>query len=296
LDSQSFGNLRQFIIDNADSIDVIKDTFSTITEESSNLTQEQIDNINQLIQDVELNNLVDKINDVSQAILAVFNQLSGQISSVVSQQNALLLEQLAYQEEQTLATIGDATEEARQEQERVRKEFAEQRFEIEKRARISELQFSLADSIANGAAAVISALTVAPPAGFILANIVGAITAAQIATINNQIAFTKSKQFVARRGGLLQGADHENGGIMASGGLVLEGGEAIINRNAVSQFSDILSQMSMSTGGRPLAGDDSRIVEEIRRQNQRPIKTYVLDSDIQEARKINQRLDEISRL
>ena len=296
LNDVEFNNLREFIKQNSEDIDGIAEYFKNISEGTTNLTKEQIANINQLIKDIQLNNLADNIAEVAQDIAQLFTSLSGQISAIVSQQNSLLLEQLAYQEELTLATIGDATEEARKEQERVRKEFAEQRFDIEKRARISELQFSLADSIANGAAAVISALTVAPPAGFILANIVGAITAAQIATINSQIAFTKSQQFIARRGGLLQGADHENGGIMATGGLVLEGGEAIINRNAVSQFSDILSQMSMSTGGRPLAGDDSRIVEEIRRQNQRPIKTYVLDSDIQEARKINQRLDEISRL
>ena len=52
----------------------------------------------------------------------------------------------------------------------------------------------------------------------------------------------------------------------------------------------------MSTGGRPLVGDDSRIVEEIRRQNQRPIKTYVLDRDIQNTRKINDRLSQLARL
>ena len=296
LNDFEFNKLRDFIKQNSEDIEGIAEYFRTITEESSNLTQTQIDNINQLIENIQINNLVDKINTVTESILGTFNQLSAQISSIVSQQNSLLLEQLNQQEKLALASIGDATEESRKEQEKVRQRFAIQRFEIEKKSRISELQFALADSIANGAAAVISALTLPPPAGLILSNIVGAITAAQIGVIKNQLDFTRSKQFVARRGGLLRGADHENGGIMASGGLVLEGGEAIINRNAVSQFSDILSQMSMSTGGRPLAGDDSRIVEEIRKQNQRPIKTYVLDSDIQDARKINQRLDEISRL
>ena len=296
LDKDAFKNLRQFIIDNADSVETIEDTFKTISEGSSNLTEEQIANINQLISDIKLNNLVDDIDEVAQKVVQLFSQVSGQISSIVSQQNSLALEQLQYQEELTLATIGDATEEARKEQERVQKQFAEDRFNLEKRARISELQFALADSIANGAAAYISALTVAPPAGFLLAQLVGGITAAQIAVINSQIGFAKSKQFIARRGGLIQGASHEQGGIMANGGLVVEGGEAILNRNAVSQFSDILSQMSMSTGGRPLVADDSRIVEEIRRQNQRPIKTYVLDQDIQDTRKINARLEQISRL
>jgi len=292
LDETAFKNLRQFIIDNAESIGAIKETFGTLSVESSNLTQEQIDNINKLIEDVELNNLITRIDQVAQAVVQIFGNVSGQLSSIVSQQNSLLLEQLAYQEEMTLATIGNATEEARQEQERAQKEFAEQRFNLEKRARISELQFALADSIANGAAAYISALTVAPPAGYVLANISALLAAAQIATIRSQIGFTKSKQFIARRGGLIGGASHEMGGMT----LNAEGGEFLVNRQAVSQFGDLLSQINTSTGGRPLAMDDSRIVEEIRRQNQRPIKTYVLDQDIQDTRKINARLEQISRL
>ena len=293
LDSDAFKNLRQFIIDNADSVETIEDTFKTILDGSSNLTEEQIANINQLISDIKLNNLVDDIDEVAQKVVQLFSQVSGQISSIVSQQNSLALEQLQYQEELTLATIGDATEEARKEQERVQKQFAEDRFNLEKRARISELQFALADSIANGAAAYISALTVAPPAGFLLAQLVGGITAAQIAVINSQIGFAKSKQFIARRGGLIGGGmSHEMGGMT----LNAESGEFLVNRTAVSQFGDMLSQMNTSTGGRPLSMDDSRIVEEIRKQNQRPIKTYVLDQDIQDTRKINARLEQISRL
>lgn len=296
LDDLSFENLRNFIKENAGSIDEIEATFKKIQQGSNNLTEEQIANINRLIDDVKINNLVLKIDDVAQKVVQVFTQISSQIGSIVSAQNSLLLEQLAYAEEVTLARIGNATEEAAAEQERVRKEFAKKRFDVEKQARVNELQFSLADAIANGAAAYINALTVPPPAGFALALLTGVITAAQIATIRAQLNFTKGKQFVGRRGGLLTGPSHENGGIMANGGLVLEGGEAIINRNAVSQFSDILGNISTSTGGRPLTGDNSLIVEEIRRQNQKPIKAYVLDQDIQDTRKINSRLEQISRL
>jgi hypothetical protein len=77
---------------------------------------------------------------------------------------------------------------------------------------------------------------------------------------------------------------------------VLEGGEAVINRNAANIFGDLLSQINTSTGGRPLSVDDSALVQEIRRQNQRPIRTYVLDSDIQDVRKINEKLERIAEL
>lgn len=289
--------LENFIEQNRDRIDEIQEYFSTLTTENSNLTEEQLNNINNLIDNIETENLLQDINDIGQAIISVFQDVSGRISAIVSQQNSLALEQLAYQEEQTLATIGDATEDAAAEQERARKEFARKRFELEKSSRVTELQFSIADAIANGASAVLNALATVPfPASIGVSALYGAITAAQVATINSQLQFTKSKQFIGRRGGLLVGNSHENGGIMANGGLVLEGGEAVINRNAVAQFSDLLSQISTSTGGRPLVGDDSRIVEEIRRQNQRPIKTYVLDRDIQNTRKINDRLSQLSRL
>jgi hypothetical protein len=296
LDGESFKNLRQFIIDNADSIDAIEETFKTISENSENLTKEQIDNINTLIENIKINNFVDDIDKVTQNVVQLFTSVTGQISQLIAGAASLQLEQLAYQEAQTLSTIGDATEEARAERLKVEEEFAKKRFEVEKQARLSELQFTLADTIANGAAAYISALGTPPPAGFILAQLIGGITAQQVGLIRSQIGFTKSTQYIGRRGGLISGADHENGGVMASGGLVLEGGEAIINRQAVSQFSDILNQVQLSTNGRPLVGDDSRIVEEIRKQNQRPIKTYVLDQDIQDTRKINSKLEQISRL
>lgn len=296
LDDIEFKNLRQFFIDNADAIGTLDEEFKKIQEGTSNLTADQIENINTLIDNIKLNELLDDINEIAQAVVGIFTSASSQLAGIVSAQNSLLLEQLAYDEAIALETIGDADEDARKEQAIAQEKYAKQRFEIEKSARVSELQFSKADALANSAAAYIAALTVAPPAGFILAQITAGLAIAQIATIQSQINFTKSKQYVGRRGGLISGNSHELGGVDMGGGLNLEGGEFVMNRSAVGEFGDILSQMSTSTGGRPLAMDDSRIVEEIRKQNQRPIKTYVLDSDITEARKINSRLSEISRL
>jgi len=64
----------------------------------------------------------------------------------------------------------------------------------------------------------------------------------------------------------------------------------------VAQFSDLLSQINVQTGGRALSIDDSALVQEIRKQNQKPIKTYVLYNDIRDTNKINTRLEQISRL
>lgn len=289
--------IKAFIKNNKDKIGETQEFFKGLTAENSQLTEEQIANINNLIDGIKVDGIVDKIAEVTNAVVGLFTNVSQQISSIVAAQNSLLLEQLAYQEEITLKEIGDATEEQRAEQEIARKKYEKQRFDIEKSSRISELQFTLADTVANGASSIISSYqTLGYPLGIPLAAIMAGIVASQVATVNSQLNFTKSKQFVGRRGGLIGGASHELGGVDMGGGLNLEGGEFIMNRSAVGEFGDILSQMSVSTGGRPMSMDDSRIVEEIRKQNQRPIKTYVLDSDITEARKINSRLDEISRL
>ena len=297
LSDAQFAQLENFVNTNRDKIGEIKKFFATATDENTNLTEEQIDSINTLINGIETQELAGKINDIAQQVVGIFNDITGQIQGVISDSISLQLEQLDYYTEQALAQVGDETEKQRAIQEEIRKQAEKERFELNKKARLTDLQFALASTVANGAQAAINAIaTVPPPGGQILAGIYGLLTAAQLAIINDQIGFVKSTQFQARRGGLIMGESHEYGGVIARNGLELEGGEAIINRNAVSQFGDLLSQINLSTGGRALTGNDSDIAQEIRQQNQRPIKTYVLYDDIQNTNKINNKLEQISRL
>jgi hypothetical protein len=238
------------------------------------------------------------IKEVADKVLAAFSDISSRLSSIFQAQNSLLLEQLAYAEEATLATIGDATEREREEQAKVQKEYAKKRFEVEKQARIQELEFSLFNSIAQSAGAVINALaTIPPPFGAIYAGVLVGLTAAQIAVINDQINFTKSKQFIGRRGGLIEGASHDtiSGGVPA----MLEGGEFVMNKEAVRNFGDTISSINTATGGRPMTIDDSRIVQAIAKQNlstKTPIKAYVLYNDIQDTTKLNNKIEKLARL
>ena len=298
LTEEQFKQLQAFVVANKDKIDTIKDFFSTATEETTNLTEEQIEAINKLIRNIEVDTIADKINDIATQVVQVFNDITGNIQGIISDSISLQLEQLDYYTEQALAQVGDETEKQRQIQEEIRQDAEKSRFELNQRARLTDLNFSLASTIANGAQAAINAIaTVPPPGGQILAGIYAGLTAAQVAVINDQIGFVKSQQYQpARRGGLVIGNSHEYGGVIARNGLELEGGEAIINRNAVSQFGDLLSQINLSTGGRALTTNDSDIVQEIRQQNQTPIKTYVLYNDIQNTNKINSKLEQISRL
>jgi len=242
---------------------------------------------------------IEGIKEVADVVLQVFNDILGRLQNLIQSQNSLLLEQLAYAEEVALAQIGNATEREREEQAKVQKEYAQKRFELEKKARIQELQFALASALVAGAGAVINALALPapPPIPQIYAGVVAGLTAAQVVIIRDQIQFAQSKSFVGRRGGLIMGESHEgaNGGVPA----LLEGGEFVVNKEGVRQFGDIISQINTSTGGRALTIDDSRIVQAIASQNtanKQPLKAYVLYNDIQDTTKLNQKITQLARL
>lgn len=244
-----------------------------------------------------------KFKKIADIILTLFTDISGRISEISGQQSSLMLEKLAYEQEATLAIIGEANTENKKENEKIAKErlkiekqYAKEKFDIEKKARIQELQFGLANAISQSAQAIINAFATLPPAAAIpYALILGGITAAQIAVINDQIQFTQSKAFIGRRGGLIQGDTHEDGGVPA----LLEGGEFVMSRAAVDTYGDTLGMMNASVGSRALAIDDSRIVQAIAKQNTAtkvPLKTYVLYNDIQNTEKLNNKIEQLARL
>ncbi len=244
-----------------------------------------------------------KFKKIADMILSIFTDLSQRISDVSAQQSSLMLEKLEYEKEETLAKIGEANTKSDKENKKIleerakiEKQYAKDRFEAEKKARIQELQFGLANALAQSAQAIINTYATLPtPAAIPFSLLLAGITAAQIAVINDQIQFTQSKQFIGRRGGLIQGATHEDGGVPA----LLEGGEFVMSRAAVDTYGDTLGMMNASVGARPLAIDDSRIVQAIAKQNTStkvPLKTYVLYNDIQNTEKLNNKIEQLARL
>ena len=250
-----------------------------------------------------LTDFLNQAKDITDKIVSNFNDIAGRLQDILSTQNSLLLEQLTYAEQLALKNIGEANTESAAENKKIEEEklkisqeYAKKRFEIEKKARVQELQFSLASTIASSAQAVVNALATPPlPVGIALSAVIAGLTAFQVATINEQIQFTKSKEFIARRGGLIQGDSHEGGGVPA----LLEGGEFVMSKSAVDIYGDTLGVMNASVGSRPLAIDDSRLVQAIAKQNiatKAPIKTYVLYNDIQNTEKLNNKIEQLSRL
>lgn len=110
----------------------------------------------------------------------------------------------------------------------------------------------IANTIMNTAQAVVSALSVAPPAGFILAAIAGAIGAVQLGIIASQ----KAPEFA--KGGYLPGPSHKDGGMPVinprTGQKVaeVEGGEVILSKATVRNNRNLVAQLldaSMNRGG-----------------------------------------------
>ena len=244
-----------------------------------------------------------KFKKIADMILSIFTDLSQRISDVSAQQSSLMLEKLEYEKEETLAKIGEANTKSDKENKKIleerakiEKQYAKEKFNADKNARVSELQFGLANAVAQSAQAIINTYATLPiPAAIPFSLLLAGITIAQIATINDQLQFTKSKQFIGRRGGLIQGATHEDGGVPA----LLEGGEFVMSRAAVDTYGDTLGMMNASVGARPLAIDDSRIVQAIAKQNTStkvPLKTYVLYNDIQNTEKLNNKIEQLARL
>ena len=265
-------------------------------------TQETTKSLKKSFQDTFSESEFKKIADI---ILSSFTQISSQLSSIVQQQNSLLLEQLDYQQAQALKAVeelGDESVEGQKirdaERLKVEKDYQKKKFEAEKKARVQELQFALANSIAQGAQAIINAYATLPiPAAIPFSLALGALTAYQVGVINDQLQFTQNKAYLGRTGGLVEGSSHDTYG----GGVptMLEGGEFILNREAVRAYGDQISSINTATGGKPMSIDDSRIVQAIAKQNlstKTPLKAYVLYNDIQDTTKLNKKIEQLARL
>ena len=233
--------------------------------------------------------------------LEEFNQLVGQTAGLVAQYYQFQLKQLDDTSKAALEQVVGDTEQANQKRLELEKQYQLQKAELEKRALIKSLQFQLVQAIADTAQAVVSNLEIPP-----LAIAVGVLGAAQIALIGQQLAYAQSLAGGGRikmgAGGMVMGPSHEYGGVSFAGGVNLEGGESVINRNSSLNYASLLSRINQSGGGQPLVNNASnslmeeRLIQAIAKANQEPIRAYVLNSEITSGQAINRRLNELATL
>jgi hypothetical protein len=234
--------------------------------------------------------------------LGEFSSLVGRTASLVAQSYSLQLEQLQKTNDKALSQIVGDTEEANQKRIELEGQFQKQKAEIEKKALIKSLQFQLIQAIADTAQAVISVIE-----NPILAVIVGALGAAQVGLIAQQLQTAQSMAGGGRirmgAGGMVVGPSHENGGVsFASGGVNLEGGESVINKMSSLNYGGLLSQINQSGGGSPIVNNPSnslmeeRLIQAIAKTKNEPIRAYVMNSEITNGQAINRRLDELATI
>ena len=220
-------------------------------------------------------------------------QLSVQVFQQYLQTTLMLLQE---QEKRVLDQIVGDNEDAEIKRTEAREFYENKRKEITKQSQLAQLELTRLQAIAEAALAVNKAYAQFGAAGFGPAALLAAIGAAQVLVISQQINAVRN----LARGGLLDGPSHEYGGIpLAGGGVVAEGGEAVINRQGSINYRGLLNEVSMSSGGAPMVSssfDDTRLIEAITKQNRDPIKAYVLEQDITRSQSVNKRLQQLSKI
>lgn len=238
------------------------------------------------------------IDDLKQGIQAFQTGLQA-VQQALADYYSFQFDQLEKRNKRVQDTIVGESKRANELRLEQEKAYTAERERLEKRQAKIQLRLTLAQTVANVAQAVAQTLSIP-----LLAGVVAAAGAAQIAIVTRQIAtldaYNRGGKLRKGQGGLVVGPSHEMGGVkFQGGGVELEGNEAVINRVSTLRYADILSSINVSGGGKPIVMsnfDDSRIVEAIAKQRQTPIRAYVVESDITNAQTINKRLELLSQI
>lgn len=249
---QNFLKINQQLVQQV--IDLTSQAVSTLFDALNTSLNNQLGALEEKLTatEVRLNALQSSYQDA----LALEKELEDQLSTARDGNYQQLVTRLDGERSKRAALAAQiANEEAK------KAEYEKKRIELERKAFNLRKAQSIAEATIRGAVAAINALTVAPPAGFVLAGIIGAITAANIAVIASQ---------KYKRGGVLEGPLHEYGGVQLGGGAEAEGGEFITNRKATALFRPQLEAINNAVD--PITG-------QVRIPNQANLNMAVNDPD-----------------
>jgi len=235
-----------------------------------------------------------------------------QLTLSLGEKSQLEIERLEQQREESLSNIVGDTEEAEKLRAEITEDTNRQIVEVERKARLRELQFTKIQGVADLAQALINAQKLPPPFNVIQSGIVGTAGAIQLAVIESQIQDLQSAQGF-KTGGFVSGPGTSTSDSIPA---LLSDGEFVVNAKSTKRFLPLLEKINnqeeqfrkFNNGGFVLDGssfmgstlqnnfDDSRIIEELRRVRQEPLRAYVFEKDITDAQQIEKRLQELSKL
>ncbi|MHC4647310.1 MAG: hypothetical protein ACYTBJ_17605, partial [Planctomycetota bacterium] len=210
---------------------------------------------------------------------------SEKIISEIERRNTFELDQINRKVEAGLITQKQAdrlAEKQEKENNKALEREAKRKFEEDKKRQ-------KAQAIINGALAFTNALATTQP----LVPL-GLITGAGVLISTGlQVAKIESTQFA--KGGILKGPSHSQGGIRTPYGE-LEGGEAVINKRSTKMFKPLLSKINQAGGGVKFAqggilgsttpqtatgnSDLTNILERLNENIQKPVRSYVVETDV----------------
>lgn len=241
-----------------------------------------------------------------QQVLGSFNQLTAELGTA----SQLQIEGIERQRDQLLDTIVGDTEQAEALRVEITENAEREIVEIERRARLRELQFTKVQAIGDLAQALVNSFKLPPPFNAIQAGIITTAGGLQIANIQNQIDQLQSAQGF-KEGGFVSG---EGTGSSDSIPAFLSNGEFVINADATKRFRPLLEMLNNDTQKRFQNGgfvmnngyipstniqnifDDSRIIKELKTLRNQPVRAYVFEKEITQAQQVEKRLQELSKL
>tara|TARA_R110000868_G_scaffold334194_1_gene594877 strand:+ start:4292 stop:6646 length:2355 start_codon:yes stop_codon:yes gene_type:complete len=125
-----------------------------------------------------------------------------------------------------------------------REEFDKERRKIERKKAIDQKNAAIFDAVIATALAVANALSVAPPLGFVLAGIAGALGAVQIGVIASQPLPSFAEGGWVDSKGKIHGRSHAQGGVK----IEAEGDEFIVKGNMARKNASLLEALNAGGG------------------------------------------------
>jgi hypothetical protein len=231
----------------AETIEQFKEVANTIAEIAFQAQEAQIANIDQLIDDAQ--GRIDTLNDALNATKGQRSQLDADIAT--SEENARkargtnskeIKEQLDAQRKQRVELIKlekkQAAERAKAEEEQAALE--EEKAERERKLAKQQAGLAIATAVVESAPTLVKALSLPFPASLVSF----ATVSAMIAGVIGQAKAATSK---LRKGGIVKGASHAQGGVRGTGSfndIEVEGNEFVINKEATKNNIGLIESIN----------------------------------------------------
>ena len=290
---------------NKDVVDLAASTTEKVNKEEEERTEKTKEELDKRKADLEnfVANTVTSSLGLLNAILdaSIINRIS-----LIEQESQIRLDAIEAEKQAYVASITEETNAEKFKRLKL-KEFDDkkaleekkrdkEKAEAQYKGEIRKWEFSQAEAVVNLANAMLKAA----PNPFLLAT-TGILGILELATI------TANKPVKPKfaKGGLLDGPSHAQGGIQTPFGE-MEGGEAVINKKSTKMFLPILSQLNQAGGGVPfistpkmasggitnnISVNNDELAKILDEWSKRPIKTYVVSTDVTSAQTIDTRIN-----